>query len=77
MGIDEKANQVFEALGREIIKVYRVYDGSNRVTSQYEAYAHTLNGGACLRTDYTYLAATTNVVKMQEYVDVWSSAYDI
>lgn len=77
MGIDDKANQIFGALEREIIKVYRVYDGSDRVQSQYEAYAHTLDGETCLRTDYTYVAASTRVEKMQEYVDVWSSAYDI
>lgn len=77
MSSNDKADQVFQSLGREVIKLYRIYDGSDRVITQYEAVQNTENGGACLRTDYQYIGVTTKLEKMREVVDVWSSAYDI
>ena len=77
MSNDSEADLLLQALGKEIMKVKRIYDGSNRVITQYDAFANALNGAVCLRTDYVYVGITTNVDKMKESLDVWSSAYDI
>ena len=77
MAQDSSADELLQALGKEILKVYRVYDGSNRCTESYEAFANAVNGGPCLKTEYVYDGATTNVVKLLESMAVWSSAWDI
>lgn len=74
---DEKGDQYLQALGKEIMKVKRVYDGSNRVITQYEAYANAADGAPCLQTTYTYIGAATQIDKMLEAIGVWSAAYDI
>lgn len=74
---DTNTDQMLQALTKEIVKVYRVYDGSDRLITQYEALANTLNGEPCVKTTYTYIGATTKLEKMKEAQDTWSSAYDI
>lgn len=77
MSQDTNADELLRTLGKEVIKVYRVYDGSNRLTEQYEALANTINGGPALKTEYTYVGATTDVEKMKESLTTWNSAWDI
>lgn len=77
MSSDDKGDQLLQALDREILKVKRIYDGSDRLSIQYEAFANTADGGACLRTDYTYVGASDRIDKMRESTDVWLAAYDI
>ena len=77
MASDTPADLILEALGREIMKVKRFYDGSSRVTSQYEAFANAIDGQPCIRTDYTYVGATTNVDAMKESMSTWQAAWDI
>jgi len=77
MSSDTNADELLKALGKEVIKVRRVYDGVPRVTEQYEALANTVHGGPCLKTEYVYVGATTDVEKMQESLATWDSAWDI
>ncbi len=77
MADDTQGDTLLEALGREIMKLKRVYDGSSRVVTQYEAYANAVDGQKCLRTDYTYVGATTALDAMKESVDLWQAAWDI
>ena len=77
MASDTAADQLLEALNKEVMKIKRVYDGSNRVITQYEAFSNTIDQGACLKTDYIYVGATTDLDKMRESVGVWLAAYDI
>jgi len=77
MASDTAADQLLEALGKEVMKVKRIYDGSNRVITQYEAFANAIDQAVCLKTDYTYVGATTDLDKMRESVGVWLTAYDI
>lgn len=74
---DTKADEVLQTLMREVVKVYRTYDGSDRVTAEYEAVANAADGQPCLKTEYTYTGARTTPDKMKESLDVWSAAYDI
>lgn len=77
MSQDTQADELLTSLGKEAMKVYRVYDGSSRVTEQYETYANTVNGGPALKTEYVYDGATTNVLKMKETISTWNSSWDI
>jgi len=75
-GSDIQADELLQALGQEIVKVYQVFDGSSRVITRYEAVANALNNQVCLRTDFSYTGANTQPTAMKEYLDVWSSSYD-
>jgi len=74
---DQKADILLNDLKVNVLKIKRVYDGSSRVITQYEAVANADDGMACLRTDYTYVGATTNLDAMKESIGTWSSAWDI
>jgi hypothetical protein len=74
---DNKADDLLQALSKEAIKVFRVFDGSDRLITQYETFANTTDGGIALKTDYSYIGATTKLEKMKESISTWSSAYDI
>lgn len=77
MSSDTQGDQILGSLSKEIVKVKKVYDGSDRLIEQYEALANTVANGPCLKTEYTYVGATTRVDKMKESVGVWLAAYDI
>ncbi len=77
MGTDTPADLLLEALDKEVMKVKRFYDGSNRLITQYEAFANSINNQVCLRTDYTYVGVTTSVDAMKESLSQWNSAWDI
>jgi hypothetical protein len=77
MSSDSKGDDLLGSLKNEIVKVKKVYDGSDRLVTQYEALANTVANGPCLETTYTYVGATTRVDKMREAVGVWLAAYDI
>jgi hypothetical protein len=77
MASDTASDELLQTLGKEVLKVFRVYDGSDRCIESYEALANTVNGGPCLKTEYTYIGATTNVEKLKESTATWSSAWDI
>ena len=74
---DNTADSIFTSLNKEVVKVYQVIDGSDRVTERYEALANTPDGGPCLKTEFTYVGAATIAQKMKESQAVWSAAYDI
>lgn len=74
---DSNIDELLNALSKEVVKIYRVYDGSDRLITQYEALANTLNNEPCLKTEYTYVGATTLVEKMKESISVWLTAYEI
>lgn len=61
----------------EAMKLYRVYDQTNRLTTQYDAVSAAKDGDACLRTDYVYDSQTTRIVKIKESMAAWSSAWDV
>lgn len=77
MTSDSNGDAILESLKKEIVKVFKVYDGSDRLSEQYEALANTADNGPCLKTDYTYVGATTRVEKMRESVGIWLAAYNI
>lgn len=77
MNSDQKADLVLNDLKVNVIKTKSFYDGSNRLTSRYEAVANADNGVACLRTDYTYVGATTQVDASKESISTWNSSWDI
>lgn len=77
MSTDTKGDELLSSLGKEIMKVHRVYDGSNRLSENYETYANTVHGGPALKTTYTYDGATERVVGMKEELSTWDSAWDI
>lgn len=77
MAQDSGADELLRALGKEILKLFRVYDGSSRCIESYEAFANAENGAPALKTTYTYDGVTTNVLKMKEEMSAWSSAWDI
>jgi hypothetical protein len=77
MGQDTNADELLQTLGREIIKVHREYDGSNRLQYNYEALANAANGGPAIKTTYTYDGASERVVGMKEELATWNSAWDI
>lgn len=74
---DTEGDILLQTLGREIMKVYRVYDGSDRLVTQYEAVANCEHGKPCVKTEYTYVGATTRIEKMKESQATWDSSYDI
>ena len=77
MASDTTADELLQALGREVLKIKRFYDGFDRVSEQYEAFANAENNAKCLKTEYTYVGATTNLDKMKESIGIWLSSYDI
>lgn len=77
MAQDSQADELLRALGKEVMKLHRVYDGSNRVSEQYETFANTVHGGAALKTEYTYDGVSERVVGMKESLATWDSAWDI
>lgn len=77
MASDTRVDEILQSLKNEIVKVFRVYDGGDRLIEQYEAVANATDGSPCLRTDYEYVGATTRVEKMKESLGVWLAAYDI
>lgn len=77
MSSDTRSDQFLVALSKEVVKIFRVYDGSDRLITSYETVANTEDGGQALKTEYTYIGATTKLEKLKESLDVWSSAYEI
>ena len=77
MSSDTTADELLRTLSKEVVKVFKVYDGSDRLITQYEAMANAIDQAVCLKTEYTYVGATTRVEKMNESLGVWLLAYDI
>ncbi len=77
MSSDSNIDQILNTLKNEVVKVFKVYDGSDRLITQYEAVANAADQAPCLKTEYTYIGATTKVEKMKESQGVWLAAYDI
>jgi hypothetical protein len=61
----------------EAMKLYRVYDGSNRLQYQYDAPTWTANGDTCMRTEYVYDGSSSRIQKMEETLQSWDSSWDI
>ncbi len=59
------------------LKLFRVYDAQNRLTSQFECFAETRDGGECLRTDYIYDGGSNRIIKLRESRAQWSVAWDV
>ena len=74
---DTVADNFLHALSNEVVKIYRIYDGSDRLVTTYETLANYEDGQPALKTEYTYIGATDKLEKMKESMDVWSSAYEI
>lgn len=77
MAQDTNADEFLEALGKEVMKVHRVYDGSDRVSEHYETFANTIHGGPALKTTYTYDGVSERVIGMKEELSTWDSSWDI
>lgn len=77
MSSDKMADNLLNTMKAEVVKVFKVYDGSNRVIEQYEAVANAVNNAPCIKTTYTYVGATNQVEKMKEERGIWLSSYDI
>jgi len=77
MSSDTQADELLRTLSKEVVKVFKIYDGSDRLITQYEAVANADDNAVCLKTEYTYIGATTKVEKMKESLSVWLAAYNI
>jgi len=77
MSSDTQADELLRTLAKEVVKVFKIYDGSDRLITQYEAVANAADNAVCLKTEYTYIGATTKVEKMKESLSVWLAAYNI
>lgn len=60
----------------ERTKNFCVYDGSGRMTDNYEAQADAVTGTPCLRTRYSYDGVTSRILKRVELVDAWDASFD-
>ena len=61
----------------EPVKVFRVYNSSNQLITQYEAVTHAKDGDSCMKTRYDYDGTSARVVHMKESVDTWLNAYEM
>lgn len=61
----------------EAMKLYRMYDATNRLVTQFDAPTQARHGDACLRTDYGYDGTTTRIVKLKESMAAWDSSWDL
>lgn len=77
MTSDTSADEYLITLSKEVVKIFRVYDGNDRLITTYEAVANAVDGAPCLKTDYSYIGVTTKLEKMKESMSVWSAAYEI
>jgi len=77
MSSDINADELLIALSREVVKIFRVYDGSDRLITSYETFANSLDGGIALKTEFTYIGATNKLEKMKESISTWLAAYEI
>lgn len=77
MASDTDVDILLVSLNSNVVKTKSFYDGSNRVTSRYEAVANSIHGGPALKTDYTYVGATTFVDASKESMGAWDSSWDI
>jgi pyruvate carboxylase len=65
------------SVGHGAMKVFRVFDGTNRLVTQYEAGTDAAAGDDCLRTDYGYDGATTRILKLKESIAQWDASWDL
>lgn len=68
------ATDFVSSFGRQAIKQYIVYDGSDRPSQVYEATSDAADGADCLLTEYEYDGASSRVTKLQESLSAWVSA---
>ncbi len=61
----------------ERTKNYVVYDGSGRMTDNYETHADAEDGSPCLRTRYEYVGVTSNISKRLETEATWDETWDM
>lgn len=69
--------EFLQGIRNEPLKMYRTYDGNNRVEYQYETLTHVLVGGPCMKTQYTYDGTSNRVLKLKETIDTWTLAMEI
>lgn len=69
--------EFLQAIRNEPLKMYRLYDGSNRVSMQYETLTHISVGGPCMKTEYVYDGASNRILKMEETIDTWTLSMEI
>jgi hypothetical protein len=69
--------EIINTLQKEAMKEYYEYDGNNRVVRLWQAATDTPHGGACLYTQYSYVADSSNREKMKEAVVAWDSAWEL
>jgi hypothetical protein len=60
----------------ELSKTHFVYDGSNRLTDQYDAPTDAAHGAKCILTRYQYVGATAVISDIVEESALWDSAWD-
>mgnify|MGYP006921347254 CR=1 FL=1 len=76
MATSSKTN-VLKTGTHELVKSYIEYDGTERMTTVYEAPASALNGAVALKTEYVYDGVSTRIIKMKESESQWNSTWDI
>lgn len=62
---------------KEAVKMYITYDGNSRMEFTYVAIYDAEDGEACMKTQYVYDSTSNRVVKMQETLAAWDSAWDV
>lgn len=80
MAVDTRQTNVrdyLRSIMHEAMKMYRTYDGTNRLQYQYEAPTPALHGDPCMRTEYVYDGTSTRVIKLKETIQTWDSSWDV
>lgn len=73
---DSKTN-LLKTGANELVKSYIEYDGTERMTTVYEAASDAKNGAVALKTEYSYDGVSTRIIKMKESASTWNSSWDI
>lgn len=78
MATDEQnVRDQLKSVLKEPMKLYRTFDGSNRLEYQYECATSTPDQGPCLKTQYVYDGGSDRIVKVKETIDVWDASFEV
>lgn len=75
--IETSIKDIIKILREEALKEYREYDTQSRPLAVYQANTLSMDGEACLKTEYVYDGFSNRLLKKKESVVPWLSAWDI
>lgn len=72
--INQDKSSIIKTALNEYTKSYQVLDGQLRLEYLFEAGTHTIDGGRCMVTRYSYFGGTPQVAYVKEYEGVWDAS---